>query len=78
MDRSETITVEENSVNIREWRLWLSNEELEALTSQMDEDLSRATSLINYMRTESAGGNSMAMKRSQKLAALRSVQDEED
>ena len=78
MDTSQIITVEENSVNMRDWRLWLSKEELGSLALRMEQDLKRARSVLNHMRVEEIGRNSVSKNRKRKLAALRIIQDEED
>lgn len=78
MSKSEYITVEENNVDIREWRLWLSNDEFGARTSQMSQDLQRATLMLKYMDAEGAGSSSMADNKSRKLGVMRRIEDNED
>jgi len=50
MERSETITVEEKNVSMRDWRLNLNEEDLGALVKQMMEDLNRATNISTYTK----------------------------
>ena len=80
MSSVDYITVEENNVDIREWRLLLSEEELGALVKRMDEDLHRATSIIKKYaeNMKIADRTSRAVKRSRKLAAKGITQDDDD
>lgn len=78
MDESEYITAEGDNVNIREWRIWLSVEELRSLIEKMDQDLKRARSMMAYAWTERMEKMSMATNRSRKLAAMRRIHDDED
>ena len=75
MDGSETITVEEKAVNIREWRYRLSNEEVSVLIKRMDEDLKQAKSFMDNMPTFGAKGKLMATDKGRKLASMRIMQN---
>jgi len=52
MTESKTITVEDESVDIRKWRLRLGEEELSTRVKRMDEDLKRATSMMRIENEE--------------------------
>ena len=70
MDESEYITVEGNTVDIREWRMSLSDNELRDRLEQMDEDLPMARSMFEYRRSRNAKKKLMEKKRKNKLAAI--------
>ena len=74
MDTSQIITVEGNSVDIRKWRQWLCEKELESLSLRMEQDLKQARSMLYYQWRADGGGSN----RKRKLAAMRRLHDEED
>ena len=78
MDESKRITVEGQSVNIREWRMWLCVEELRSLTRQMELDLKRARSMLAYQNPQQTVEKPKVSERTRKLAAKRIISDDED
>ena len=77
MDQSGTITVEEEQVDIRQWRSMLEDDELGAMVAQMDQDLNQAKAMLQYGSNASIGQKRLT-HRTKRLVAMRTIHDDDD